>query len=192
MVLAGVASAALLGAPAAAAAERVQIGLMTDMGVPDGFMGALVVRPQRHVHVHAGVGHNTVSPGLRAGVQLMIWPGAVTPYAALELGHYFRGRPGAWAQDMVASSASMDEAAGEQVTVEAIGYTYGNAHLGLRLGSRRMSFYVQGGLSRVHVAADLRRREQAGAPLPLQVDVHSRSQAELWTPSARLGMEAYF
>lgn len=192
MVLAGVASATLLGVPAPAAAERVQIGLMTDIGVPDGFLGALTVRPRRYLQVHAGVGHNTVSPGLRAGVQLLPWSWAVAPFAALEIGHSFRGRPGAWAQGMVASSTSMDAAAGAQVTVEAIGYTYGNAHLGLRLGSRTMSFYVQGGLSRVHVTADLRRREQAGAPLPLQVDVHSRSQADLWTPSARLGMEASF
>jgi hypothetical protein len=192
MVLAGVASAALLGVPAAAAAEPAQFGLMTDMGVPDGVMGALVIRPQRHVHVHAGAGHNTVAPGLRAGVQLLPWQWPVAPYAALEIGHYFRGRPGAWAQGMVAASADMDEAAGAQVTVEGIGYTYGNAHLGLRLGSRRVSFYLQGGLSRVHVTADLRRREQAGGPLPLQVDVHSRSEAGLWTPSARLGMEAYF
>lgn len=192
MVLAGVASASLLGVPGAASAEPVQIGVMTDMGVPDGFMGALVVRPQRYLHVHAGVGHNTVAPGLRAGVQLQPWQWPVAPYAALEAGHYFRGRPGAWAQDMVAASADMDEAAGEQVTVEALGYTYGNAHLGLRLGSRHMSFYLQGGLSRVNVSADLRSREQAGGPLPLQVDVHSRSEAGLWTPSARLGLEAYF
>jgi hypothetical protein len=192
MVLAGVASAALLGVPGAALAEPVQIGLMTDMGVPDGFVGAVIVRPQRHVHVHAGVGHNTVAPGLRAGVQLVPWQWAAAPYAALEIGHYFRGRPGDWAQGMVAASADMDEASGEEVTVEAMGYTYGNAHLGLRLGSRRASFYVQGGLSRVQVSADLRRREQAGAPLPLQVDVHSRSEAGLWAPSARFGMEAYF
>jgi hypothetical protein len=192
MVLGGVALAALAASPAAAAAERVQLGLMTDMGLPDGIMGAVAVRPWRRVHVHAGAGHNSVAPGLRAGVQVLAWPRAVTPYAALELGHYFRGRPGAWAQDLVQSSADMGETAAESVTVEALGYSYGNAHLGLRLGGARAAFYLQAGISRVHVDVELRRREQTDAGLPLLVDVVSESQARLWTPSARLGMEAYF
>lgn len=191
MVFCGVAFAAL-ALPRAAAAERVQIGLMTDMGLPDGLVGAVLVRPQRHVHVHAGVGHNSVAPGLRGGVQLLAWSRAVTPYAALELGHYFRGRPGGWAQDLVQTSAGMDETADAAVTVEALGYSYGNAHLGLRLGGARAAFYLQAGVSRVHVDAELRRREQTGAGLPLLVDVVSESQARLWTPSARLGLEAYF
>ena len=191
-VLSGIALAALVGLPAAAAAERVQIGLMTDIGLPDGIVGALIVRPQRHLHIHAGAGHNSVAPGLRAGVQLLAWSRAVTPYAALELGHYFRGRPGAWAQDLVQSSADMDEAAAGGVSVESLGYSYGNAHLGLRLGGARAAFYLQAGISRVHLDAELRRREETGAGLPLQVDVVSESQARIWTPSARLGMEAYF
>lgn len=192
MVLAGVALAALALFPAAARAERVQLGFMTDMGLPDGVVGAVTVRPQRHLHVHAGAGHNSVAPGLRAGVQVLPWQRAVTPYAALELGHYFRGRPGAWAQDLVQSSADMDEMAAEGVTVESLGYSYGNAHLGLRLGGARAAFFVQAGISRVHVNAELRRREDVGAGLPLEVDVTSRSEARLWTPSARLGLEARF
>jgi hypothetical protein len=192
MVFSGFALAALSASPAAA--ERVQIGLMTDMGLPDGIMGAVIVRSPGPVHVqaHAGAGHNSVAPGLRAGVQILAWSRAVTPYAALELGHYFRGRPGAWAQDLVQSSGDMGEMAAEGVTVESLGYSYGNAHLGLRLGGARAAFYLQAGVSRVHVDAELRRREEAGAGLPLQVDVVSESQARIWTPSARLGMEAYF
>jgi len=192
MVFSGVALAVLAALPAPAAAERVQIGLLTDMGLPDGIVGAVVVRPERHVHVHAGVGHNSVAPGLRAGVQLLPWSSAMTPYAALELGHAFRGRPGTWAQDLVQSSAEMDEAGGGSVTVESLGYSYGNAHLGLRLGGARAAFYLQAGISRVHIDTEVRRREETGAGLPLQVDVISESQARLWTPSARLGMEAYF
>jgi hypothetical protein len=192
IVFSGVALAALLAWPAAAAAERVQIGIMTDMGLPDGLMGAVIVRPLQHLQVHAGAGHNSVAPGLRAGVQVQPWAGAVAPYAALELGHYFRGRPGGWAQDMVQSSADMADPGDASVTVESLGYSYGNAHLGLRLGGARAAFYLQGGISRVHVDAELRRREQTGAGLPLQVDVVSDSQARLWAPSARLGLEAYF
>jgi hypothetical protein len=193
-ILSAVALAALFALPAAAAAEGGQIGLMTDMGLPDGIVGAVIVSPQRHVHVHAGAGHNSVAPGLRAGVQLLAWSRAVTPYAALELGHYFRGRPGAWAQNLVQSSGNMDtgETAAGDVTVESLGYSYGNAHLGLRLGGARAAFYLQAGISRVHVDAELRRREETGAGLPLQVDVVSESQARIWTPSARLGLEAYF
>ena len=215
-VLSLLAAAALLRAPADAAAEGaggdriaagrigaeassagpasggIAIGLMADMGVPDGFVGALAVRLHRLVRVHAGGGHNTVSPGVRAGVQVLAWTRAVAPYAALELGHYFQGRPGAWMQDLTRDAAGMDTMDADSVTIERVGYSFGNAHIGLRLGSARAAFYVQGGVSRVHATATLRQRRDAAAPLPLEVDVTSRSQARLWTASARLGMEARF
>lgn len=214
-MLSVVAAAALAGAPAGAAADPANgdptradqirteaapgsgsggsaVGLMVDMGVPDGFVAALSLRLHRLVHVHAGGAHNTVSPGGRAGVQVRAWDRAVAPYAALELGHYAEGRPGEWMQGLTRRAAGSDVMDTDSVTVERVGYSYGNAHVGLRLGSDRAGFYVQGGLSRVHAVAIVRQRRDVALPLPLEVDVTSRAQAQLWTASARLGLEARF
>ncbi|WP_428265195.1 hypothetical protein [Haliangium sp.] len=164
---------------------------MTDMGVPDGFVGAVVVKPNRFVAVHAGGGHNTMAPGLRAGVQLFAFEYPAAPYAALEIGHYFRGPAAGWAEAL-ARDAAGDDAMSEDVSVDDLGYSYGNAHLGLRLGGARAAFFIQGGVSRVHADATVRRHRVPDGPTLLEVDVYSRSALRTWTPSARLGLEAWF
>lgn len=192
---AGESSAARIDADATSAetaAEASPIGIIADLGVPDGFTVALAVRLHRLVRVHAGVGHNAISPGIRAGVQVLPWTRTVTPYAALELGHYFQGQPGAWMLALTQEVTATEFMDPDSVTIERVGYSYGNAHLGLRLGSARAAFYVQGGVSRMYATILLSQHRDAVTPVPIEVDVSSRSEAWLWTASARLGLEARF
>ena len=165
---------------------------MADFGVPDGMVGALSYRANGHVGLHLGGGHNSVSPGLRAGVQLLAFDGGASPYASFEAGHYFVGDASGLAQD-AATSMGLDDA-----ELDSFGYSFGNAHLGLRLGTRSTAFYLQAGVSWLRVNATLRESRALDAPgvpgtfTQPTVDIFSDSSLSLFTPSARLGLITYF
>ena len=60
----------------ALAAKRAErwpvVGVMADVGVPDGAIGSLVVRPWQWFRVYGGAGSNSVSKGWRGGFSLWI------------------------------------------------------------------------------------------------------------------------
>jgi hypothetical protein len=115
-----------------------RFGVMADAGVPDGANASLVFRPLAWLRAHGGGGANTISKGVRAGVTLL--PFGAGPSATLEAGHYFDGDANGLAQRFAGSTFSSP-------LLERVGYDYANAHLGLDFGTRRVVFYLHGGMS---------------------------------------------
>ena len=130
-------------APAAAADPLPRLGVMADVGVPDGGTAALVVRPLAQVRLSAGLSHNLIGPGVRGAITLVPLPTWFTPTLSVSYGHYFE-RDATSAARSVSGDPMLSSPA-----LERVGYDYADAHLGLELGRRRVTFYLHGGLTRV-------------------------------------------
>jgi hypothetical protein len=200
-VLAGVAlsvsSATALGAeadvarrapPAAPPPTRPAIGLLVDAGVPDGANAALVLRPARWLRLHGGGGTNTVSAGFRAGATLL--PLGAGPSLSLELGRYRDGDVNGLVRSFVGSERWLTP------LFQQVGYTYGNAQLGLDLGRGPVAFYIHGGLS--YLRAELHNANAALAARNAGVDENgtrvtlgSDPVVRVVTPSVKLGLVFY-
>jgi hypothetical protein len=115
------------------------LGIMTDIGVPDGAQGSLVVRPWKALRFSLGGGYNMISKGVRAGVTLL--PFGRGPALAVEAGRYFQGD----------ANAAVTKVAGPGFSgidlLNNVGYDYANAHAGLDFGYKRVTFYIHGGMS---------------------------------------------
>ncbi len=117
------------------------VGAMVDVGVPDGLIGSLVVRPRPWVRVYGGGGSNSVSKGWRTGLALI--PFGSGPSLSLEYGSYAQGD----ANGLVRSMAG-GQFAGSPL-LEKLEYQYANAHTGLEFGGKHFTFFVHGGVSMV-------------------------------------------
>lgn len=177
-------------APPPSAPRLPRIGLMADAGLPDGINGSLVFRPARWVRAQIGGGYNLVSSGVRAGVTLA--PFGFGPSLTFEGGHYFEGN----------ANGAVRKFAGEtykdSAVLERVGYDYANAHLGLEIGYRRVTFYLHGGMSyiraRVHNFDSLVESEanangasSSGTEISIKQDPIVRAVV----PSAKLGFIVY-
>ena len=129
-----------------------------------------------------------ISKGLRAGVTLLPFGGG--PSATLEAGHYFEGNANGIAQKFAGSTFS-------SAMLERVGYDYANAHLGLDFGSRRVVFYVHGGMSyirgQIHNFDSLVSSEASsnGATGSTTISVKQDPVVKAWVPSAKLGLIVY-
>lgn len=158
--------------------DRSVLGLMLDAGVPDGANLAVVWRPEHWLRFHVGGGHNLNSPGVRAGVSLMLLDGDFTPSLVVEGGHYFAGDLGATMESVLGIDGTN--------APDKLSYSYGNAHLGLEFGGSDFTFYLRGGYSLIE--ADLRpSSEGQGENFRFDEDVH----LTVWAPSAKLGFVIY-
>jgi hypothetical protein len=115
------------------------LGVMVDVGVPDGLMASLVVRPWNWMRVSAGGGTNSISNGWRAGISLL--PLGSGPSASLEYGRYQDGDANSLAKKFVGSGFDRTPA------LDRVGYEFMNAHLGLDFGSRSIVFFIHGGVT---------------------------------------------
>jgi len=126
-------------------AKRVEhwpvVGAMADVGLPDGAIGSLVVRPWQWFRVYGGGGSNSVSKGWRGGFSLL--PFGAGPSASLEYGHYSEGNANGLVRRMVSGQFS------DSPLLNKVGYDYANAHVGLDFGGKRAIFFVHGGVSMV-------------------------------------------
>lgn len=123
-------------------AERWPIlGAMVDVGVPDGLIGSLVVRPWKWLRLYGGAGNNSVSTGWRGGFALL--PLGSGPCIAVEYGGYGQGD----ANGLVRSMTGGDF--GGSPLLQRLAYQYANAHVGLEFGGKHFTFFVHGGVSRV-------------------------------------------
>ena len=168
----------LVVAAASPASAGPGLGVMADVGVPDGATASLAVRPIRAITVHGGIGHNYVSRGLRAGVTLAPFRSIVRPTLSLDYGRYAEGDANPLAR-RVSGDASY-----HSMTLERVGYSYANAHVGLELG-HRFTFYVRAGASRIE-----------GSIHDLAADSESITflqdpRATVWSVSARVGVAFY-
>ena len=117
------------------------VGVMADVGLPDGAIGSLVVRPWQWFRAYAGGGSNSVSKGWRGGFSLL--PFGAGPSLSLEYGHYADGDANGLVRRMVSG-----EFKGSSL-LDKVGYDYANAHVGLDFGGKNVIFHVHGGVSRV-------------------------------------------
>jgi hypothetical protein len=125
---------------AAKHAERWPVvGVMADVGVPDGAIGSLVVRPWQWFRVYGGGGSNSVSKGWRGGFSLL--PFGAGPSASLEYGHYNEGDANGLVRRMASGQFK------DSPLLDKVGYDYANAHVGLDFGGKHAIFFVHGGVS---------------------------------------------
>jgi hypothetical protein len=161
---------------------------MADVGLPDGAGASLVYRPLKWLRVTGGGTYNMISSGVRAGASLL--PFGWGPSLTLEGGHYFDGDANGLVRKFAGSSYQSN------AVLERVGYDYANAHVGLDLGYRRVTFFIHAGMS--FIRASVHNVDQA-----IQSDSASSSSSSTtvavkqdpiiraFTPSAKLGLIVY-
>jgi hypothetical protein len=127
-----------------AQAQPRRFGAMLDLGVPDGVIASFVYRPHKLARVHAGLGYNGISPGVRLGAAFL--PLGWGPSLDLDYGHYFEGD----ANGLVGMFAGV--AKEDRALLSSVGYDYVNLRAGMEFGGDRFTFLVRGGLSWVHTS----------------------------------------
>lgn len=167
----------LLAAREATAGDQ-RLGVMADVGVPDGAVASLAYLAHPLIMAHAGVGHNANGFGLRAGAQITAFESRVVPYLAIEGGHYFRSATPEWLKES-AKDAGLDDK-----SLERLGYQFVNAHLGLRFGTN-VSFYAQAGLSFIHATANVIKPKPTIVP---PVDLYRETTVNVWALSGQAGL----
>lgn len=174
-----------------AAAEHLPwLGVMADVGVPDGGSAAVVMRPMPQVRLHGGITHNLVSRGIRGGITYAPFRTTVGPTLTIDYGHYFDGDANPIVRtvtgDPMFSSPLLDR----------VGYDYANAHLGLELGRRWFTFYLHAGVSRVFSAVHgldaALDPAQTGADPNTTITLSQDPGVAIWSVSAKLGFIFYF
>lgn len=139
----GAALAVLAGLGSSVAHAGPKVGVMADVGLPDGGNLAAVVQPVWPLRLHAGVGHNGIAPGVRGGVTLVVLPTWFTPTLTADVGAYREGDARPLAR-MITGDAMLDTPG-----LERIGYKYAAARAGLEIGRERFTMYLHAGASRV-------------------------------------------
>ena len=106
--------------------------------MPDGTNLSFVYRPISIARVHAGLGYNGVSPGLRIGGELL--PLGWGPSLGIAYGHYFEGDAN--------GLAGMFGDPGEEGSklLENVGYSYFALRAGMEFGGDRFTFFARGGV----------------------------------------------
>ena len=179
----------LAGAPLempAAQRPLPRLGLMVGGGVPDGATGSAVFRPFSWLRTEAGLSYNLIIRGVRAGVSVL--PFGAGPSATFEAGHYFSGNANGIARS-IAGAGFHDSA-----ILQKVGYDYANAHLGLDFGTRRVVFFLHGGMS--YIRADVHNvNAQIASAMSgsssTTVTFSQDPQVRVLTPSAKLGLIFY-
>ncbi len=175
-------AAASVAAPAKVVEARVPlIGAVVDAGVPDGAAASIALRPLRWLRIQVGGMHNSISPGIRAGISLVPFYYWITPSLNLEAGHYFPG-DATWIARRLTPNRNLDS------LFQRVGYDFGNAQLGLELGSPRGAiFFLRVGVS--YLTSTGRGVQQALTDQSLQAGDVKLSGV---IPSAKIGMIFFF
>jgi hypothetical protein len=114
-------------------------GAMFDIGVPDGTTLSAVFRPIDLARVHAGIGYNGVSPGLRIGGEFL--PLGWGPSLGLAYGHFFEGD----ANGVAGMFGKVDDNTSK--LLENVGYSYFALRAGMEFGGDRFTFFGRGGVT---------------------------------------------
>lgn len=166
---------------AARQAERWPLlGAMVDVGVPDGLIGSLVVRPWKWVRAYGGGGSNSVSTGWRGGFALL--PFGAGPCAALEYGRYSAGDANGLVRRMTGGSFEGSS------LLDQLEYQYANAHLGLEFGGKRFTFFVHGGVSQVWAQLRESGGTLSGTGADTVVRVSSDPRIKAFGSSLKIGL----
>ena len=177
---------ALVGAARGAAAEPGRIGVMLDAGVPDGGHASLVVRPARWMNLHAGVGTNLISRGVRGGATVYLLPTRVAPSLNVDVGRFPAG-------DANPVARRLELIGEDHPLLREVGYDYGDLHLGLDFGREDLTFYVHAGATWVRGRVrNLDETLAEGREDGVTVEVRQDPIVTAVGPSARLGFLVYF
>jgi hypothetical protein len=171
------------------AGPPVVLGLMADVGVPDGVNAALALRPVPWLRLHAGGGTNTVSAGYRGGLTLLV-PAVVSPSFSVEVGHFRDGDANGLVRRFVGGQGVLEP------LLARFGYTYINSQFGLEIGSGPVQFFIHAGVSRitatVHNASAALESAQAGQRDPqTTVTLREEPVVRVWAPSVKMGLIVY-
>jgi hypothetical protein len=158
------------------------IGVMADVGVPDGANGSIVFNPISRVRLAAGGGYNGISRGVRGGVTLVPFKTWVTPTLSLEYGNYVEGDANPLAQMISGDKTFHND------SLERIGYSYQNAHVGFEFG-RRVVFYLHGGMSRI--TGSFVAGSMTSGDGKTTVTFTKDPSLEIFSVSARIGLMVY-
>jgi hypothetical protein len=126
-------------APDSKAKKPRMFGAMFDIGVPDGTTLSAVFRPIDLARLHAGVGYNGVSPGLRIGGEFL--PLGWGPSLGIAYGHFFEGD----ASGVAGMFGKIDDDTSK--LLENVGYSYFALRAGMELGGDRFTFFGRGGVT---------------------------------------------
>jgi len=172
-----------------AAVEPVRMprfGVQADVGAPDGASVSVVYRPIRSIRAHAGVSHNLISLGQRAGLTWAPLHGWATPTLSVEYGHFAEGNA-----NPLARMATGDQTVSSPV-LDRVGYDYGNARLGLEMGRKWFTFYLHAGISRISGQVhNLTAEAMSNSSGTTTVSFSRDPDVRLWIPSASLGFVVY-
>lgn len=174
----------LLATASAASADPL-MGVSTDVGVPDGAMASVVVRPLSFVRAHAGVGYNAISTGFRAGATLSL-PFWLSPTASFSYGMYPEGDANPIAR-RISGDPDM-----HNPQLEKIGYSFADGYVGLQFGRRRVSFQIEAGYSRIEgKVRNLDSMSGAEPDSQTSVSINQDPNVVVWSLSARVGLTVY-
>jgi hypothetical protein len=162
------------------------LGLAVDGGVPDGASVSGIYRPFSWVRGEVGMGYNMISKGARLG--LTVLPFGAGPSATFEAGHFFEGDANGFARS-IAGAGFKDHA-----VLQRVGYDFANAHLGLDFGTRRVVFFIHGGMS--YIRAQVHNvNEQLSSSMSstsgTTVSFNQDPTVRVVAPSAKLGFIFY-
>ncbi|HEX4405405.1 MAG TPA: hypothetical protein VH560_11290 [Polyangia bacterium] len=198
-VTAGSADASVTQVPAApapaASSDLPFLGVMTDVGIPDGLQGSIVLRPAKALRASVGGGYNMISKGVRVGLSLL--PFGRGPSGTVEAGRYFAGDANAAVAQI--SGANVQGSVFSPL-LQRVGYDYVNAHLGLDFGYKRATFYIHGGMSYVRgtipkqsIADTFNNQPSINGETAsgTQITVKSDATVTYIGPSAKIGLIVY-
>jgi hypothetical protein len=155
-------------------------GAMLDLGVPDGTNLSFVFRPISIARVHAGLGYNGVSPGLRIGGEYL--PLGWGPSIGMALGHYFEG-------DANGLAGMFGDPGDGSKLLEHVGYSYFALRAGMEFGGDRFTFFGRGGVtwlrSTIH---ELDSFIQTDEDSNMTVSVKKDPVLSAFVPTIQLGM----
>jgi hypothetical protein len=161
-------------------------GTLLDVGVPDGLMLGVALRPWSILRMDAAAGVNAVSLGVRAGMTLRL-PTRISPVLSVAGGHFFEGN----ANGVTRSVAGADYSP----LAQSVGYQFANLHTGVEFGLQKSTFYVHGGMSylhsKLHAANDALRATQSADP-SVSIDVKRDPTLTAWVPSIKIGFLMYW
>lgn len=173
--------------------SRRLIGVMTDLGVPDGANLGLVVRPAAWLHLHAAGGTNSVSLGFRGGATAIPhWFWHFGPSLTVEAGYCRVGNVNQVLRTFFQVPAWMKD------YVQQAGYAYYNAHLGIEFGRGNVTGFIHAGGSyvdgtvRTPNAVSVATGTNSPAANPPQVILGQDATVRVYTPSAKVGLIVYF
>lgn len=186
-LLPSLALTSLLASSSVASADPL-LGVSTDVGVPDGAMASVVIRPLSFLRAHAGAGYNAISTGFRAGATFSL-PFWLSPTASISYGVYPEGDANPLARRITGDSSMHDP------MLEKVGYQFADGYVGLQFGRRRVSFQIEAGYSRIEGKirnmGSMTDSEMSDSQSQTSVSINQDPNVVVWSLSARVGLTVY-